>query len=372
MSDQLEFQLNYLKVAADLRDAILRGELVRGMTIMPERQLAVKYQMSVGTVRKGIQQLVDEGLLEKEHGRGTFVTGFIPGPGNGKTLKIGALVPTISISYYAAMVETIEKMVAANNCQFVLIRNPEDGDKIEKLSSVLQYTHLDCLLVCHELLPEEYRRIGQIAPTLPLYFIDGDVDGIEVGYVKINDFYGAQMAVDHLIGQGCRRIAHFGYDMGGNGWQRLAGYRAAMAAHGMTPTEIFGDVHFEDGVAAADRCWSGTGEKPDGIFCVTDFVAMGAVHRLLEAGVRVSEDVGVVGFSNLTEAAYHKPSITSLEVDLDGMVRFAVSELINKVGKPGAKFSQVVFNPWLHVRESSERHRKITSASAQKSLFCNR
>ena len=350
-----KMQMNYLRVAADLRDAILKRELVRGMAIMSERHMAMKYKMSIGTIRKGIQQLVDEGLLKKEHGRGTFVTGFVPQNSDATGMKIGVMVPTISISFYASMVEYIERELVKNNCQFILIRNPEDANKVNKLTSVTKYTELDGLLMCNEMSLEDYNRLKDLLPGLPVFFIDGNVEGGNCGYVKSNDYYGAWLAVEHLYKQGCKRIAHLGSKCSENSRSRLAGYRAAVKHLGLQEIELLGDVHFEDGYNAISREYSSREDVPDGLFCVTDLVAMGAVRRLLEMGIKISDDVAVVGCSNLAEAAYYKPSISSLEIDLEGMVRLAVSELLSKVQNADTNFSQVVFNPFLRIRESSTR-----------------
>lgn len=344
-------ELLYLKIASDVKKAIETGELKPGDTVTSERKLAQNYNVSYDTIRKAIQSLVDEKLLEKIQGKGVFVKDKVKM--NNK--KIGVLIDTLNLSYYADMVEVMEKLITGQNYEFFLICMTDADGKADqgKMIRFLEHTTLDGLLVAEELRREYYERIKAVCPDMRMIFLDGAVAGTEVDYIKFDDESGAFAATEHLIRQGRKKILFIDSDRNFiNAGLREHGYLAAMQRYGITPWVKYAGFHYDNGHEAMQEIIA-EGKMPDAVFCVTDVVAMGAMQVLADNKITVPEQVAVVGFSNLREAHFTRPRISSVKVDVKEISRLAVTEMIDKIEGRSKSAWQVIFPTHLLVRESS-------------------
>jgi len=344
-------ELLYLKIASDVKQAIDTGELKPGDTVTSERKLAQNYSVSYDTVRKAIQSLVDEKLLEKIQGKGVFVKDNA----KARNKKIGVLIYTLNLSYYADMVEVMEKLITDRHYEFFLLCITDADGKIDhgKIFRFLEHTRLDGLLVAEELKKEYYEQIKAICPDMKMIFLDGAVIGAEVDFIKFDDESGAFAATEHLIRQGRKKILFIDSDRNFiNAGLRERGYLAAMQRYGITPWVKYAGFHYESGYDAMQEIMS-DGKMPDAIFCVTDMVAMGAMQVLADNKITVPDQIAVVGFSNLREANFTRPRISSVKVDVKEISRLAVTEMIDKIEKRSKSLWQVIFPTHLIVRESS-------------------
>lgn len=150
-------------------------------------------------------------------------------------------------------------------------------------------------------------------------FSQGPADGVTL---RSDDEQGARLAVQCLIDAGCRRIVHVtGPQSFISVGERADAYRATIDG----PTEVLHGIWSEAwGHVAVSRLWERSAEKPDGIFCGNDQIARGVVDGLRERGVRVPEDVAVVGFDNWEiMAAQTRPPLTTVDMNLRTLGREA-------------------------------------------------
>lgn len=349
-----ENKLIYLRIASDIRDSIKNGVLKSGTNIIPERKLAESYHVSYGTVRKAIQSLVEEKLLTKIQGSGIFVADK-PKTTSNPHKRIGINVPTLNLSYYADMVMTMEQIITDKQCEFILIRSDLGrNSENNRLESILQRTKLDGLLVAGEISCERFQNIKKIAPDMQIIFLDGGVAGEEVDSIKFDDESGAFAATEHLIRQGREKILFID---GGNKYinsrLRERGYLAAIRRYNIEPCIKYGQgFDYESGYNAMQEVISER-NIPDAIFCVTDLVAMGAMQVLDNHLITIPNQVLIVGFSNLREADFTRPRISSVKVDFKEISRLAVTEMFDKIEGRSRSRWQVIFPTHLIVRESS-------------------
>ncbi|WP_375390175.1 substrate-binding domain-containing protein [uncultured Amnibacterium sp.] len=139
--------------------------------------------------------------------------------------------------------------------------------------------------------------------------------------VAVDDVRGAELAVEHLAALGHREVLHLA---GPQDWteagQRVAGWRAASLRLGLgTPDPLQGDWSSATGYRLGGEI-ARTGAPP-AVFCANDQMALGVLAAFREAGVRVPEDVSVVGFDDIPEAAYFPPALTTLRVDFPSLGR---------------------------------------------------
>lgn len=337
-------ELSYSKIAADLRSAIDSQHLSHGEMLLPERELARRYSVSIGTVRRGIRTLVEEGRLRKRQGLGTFVLNRTETSG-----AIALLLPTLQLSYYARIAELVEKY---GSSEPFIITNPDDVPVSRRISIAQKRRGFRNVIITHEISSEEYDRCRRHFPGMEFFFFDSGVSGLPVNSVCSDEIEGARLAVTHLLNQGRRRIVFLGNTRFANGRRRALGCRLALENAGEKFHLIDSDVHYSSAYAAMQNALA-RGLRPTGIFAVTDMAAMGGISALREAGVRVPEDCAVIGYSNLAEGKNFTPALSTIETDLDGMVRYTLSEIAFRTAHPETELSQVRFQPRLIVRASS-------------------
>ena len=159
--------------------------------------------------------------------------------------------------------------------------------------------------------------LGHLAARLPVVTSVDVVPGAST--VAIDDVRGAELAVEHLASLGHREVLHLA---GPEDWteadQRVAGWRAASLRLGLgTPQPLQGDWSSATGYRLGREI--ALAGAPRAVFCANDQMALGVLAAFREAGVRVPEDVSVVGFDDIPEAAYFPPALTTLRVDFPAL-----------------------------------------------------
>ncbi len=189
------------------------------------------------------------------------------------------------------------------------------------------------LVVTSDLSSRQFAGFG--VAGLPLVVIDPvHVPQAAVTSIGATNWTGALTATEHLIDLGHRRIAYAGGPAGAAINQaRQHGFRAAMENAGL-PVDpalvVDGDFGFETGVVLADRLLA-AGDRPTAVFAVTDVTAFGVIQAAHRAGLRVPEDLSVVGFDDTYMAAWSTPPLTTVHTPLQDMGRVAVRTLLRLI-----------------------------------------
>lgn len=186
-------------------------------------------------------------------------------------------------------------------------------------------------------LREVMRLIDDVAPAVPVVAVAarGDIPaGSPIRYVHVDQTRGGSLATEHLLGLGHERIAHVA---GPDGWydadRRGAAYREAMARAGLeADVVVAGDWSardgYEIGVGLAERIAAGTG--PTAVFAASDYLAMGLLRAFWERGVRVPEDVSVVGFDDIDGSGFLIPALTTVRQPFAPLGDAAVRALLDR------------------------------------------
>jgi LacI family transcriptional regulator len=173
------------------------------------------------------------------------------------------------------------------------------------------------------------------------------------------------MATNHLIEQGCRRIAHIRGPEVSTAIGRAEGYRHAIAQHGIpslpgyvVPVGAFGDERGEVGGYSAAKTLLEMNPRPDGIFCYNDPVAVGVMQAILNAGLRIPEDVAVVGCGNVHYSDFLRVPLTTVDQNSDSLGRRAAELALSLIdSKTPVRPSTILVEPTLVLRASSLRKR---------------
>jgi DNA-binding LacI/PurR family transcriptional regulator len=151
-----------------------------------------------------------------------------------------------------------------------------------------------------------------------------------VDSVTNDDVAGAKLAVRHLAELGHARIAHVDGGRGAGASARRAGYVGEMAKRGLEPRVIRGEFTEAAGVRAAELLLA-SGELPTAVFAANDLVAAGALDRFEDAGLRIPEDISIVGYDNTFLAALHHMSLTTIDQPRPEIGRLALTTLIERI-----------------------------------------
>ncbi|AYD46777.1 MAG TPA: LacI family DNA-binding transcriptional regulator [Arachidicoccus soli] len=280
---------------------------------------------------------------------------------SGKTYTIGVLIPSANISFFGSVVHGIEIVANANGYNILLYQTNEsrkfEGKGVEALLSA----HVDGILISVSKETKDYTHLSNAKKLgVPIVFFDRAKEGLGISSVVIDDYKGAFMATEHLIKQGYKRIAHISGPLHMKVFNdRMEGYKAAMQQYKMKFSDDWlfeGDVSIESGKAAIGHFLS-LKEKPDAVFAVEDYSALGALKELKNRKVAVPERFGVFGFANELFAEHLTPSLSSVDQQTILMGKEAMQLLLSLMAnkKQPAACTNITLDPLLIFRESSQR-----------------
>jgi DNA-binding LacI/PurR family transcriptional regulator len=257
----------------------------------------------------------------------------------GRTGLIALAVPELDNPYFAELTRHVVTAAAARG--WTVLVDQTDGDlEREREVAVGIRDHLVDGLILSPLALSGAEVAGGPDPT-PTVLIGEHGHGA-ADHVMVDNVAAAREATAYLAGLGRTRIAAIGAQdtpEGASARLRLAGYRAALAAAGLTPDPSLivaaARWHRADGAAAIRRLFDGI--RPDAVFCFNDALALGALRALHDLGLRVPQDVAVVGYDGVDDGRYSVPSLTTVEPDIALLARRAVDLLAERVAGGAAE-----------------------------------
>ena len=258
-------------------------------------------------------------------------TGYRPNLGarnlrRGRTGFIALVVPELSVSYFGELAGLVITAAQGEDWN-VLIEQTQGIAERERRSLASLGPHLiDGAIVSPEAL--DSGDLTALSPGVPVVLLGEHAFDVPIDHVAIDNVVAAQTAVNHLIAIGRRRIAAIGqHPRRGTAVQRMAGYRQALGTAGLPQPENYVvaamNYHRRDGAEAMAHLLD-LRSPPDAVFCFNDLLAIGALRAAAERGIRVPEDVAIVGFDNTEESAYSLPALTTIAPDKAAIARAAV------------------------------------------------
>ena len=235
-----------------------------------------------------------------------------------KTRTIGVVIPEVVHFFFSTVISGIEHEANAAGYSVILTQSVESLEREKAALRTLFNSRVDGYLIS---ISRETSQFDHILPILekglPLVFFDRRYPPGNANMVLVDDYHGARQAVRHLIDQGCRRIAHIyaapALDLS---QQRLQGYRDALAEKGLPVSEDLqlscDEGTIAAGVQAAEKLFSSS-QPPDGIFTNNDVLAIGACQVIKSLGLKIPEDIAVVGFSNWIYSQMTDPPLSSVD-----------------------------------------------------------
>lgn len=273
----------------------------------------------------------------------------------GKSRTIGVIVPNINRNFFSSVIDGIEEEAYREGYDVLICQSLDSYEKEKKIINSLSQGRVDGVIASIAFGTHDYAHFNSLeGDGIPLVLFDRTSDEVHAGKVTVDDYRGAYMVVEHLLKQGCKRIFHYaGYQHVSVWNQRCRGYVDAMRAHGIEPEEdwiICGEASQLQGQIVA-RQLVARDDRPDAVFCTSDFVALGMMLELLKNGVRVPEDIAICGFANEPIDAMVSPSLSSVDQFSKQMGQQAARMLLARIN--GENPADVVLVPELIVRDST-------------------
>jgi DNA-binding LacI/PurR family transcriptional regulator len=271
----------------------------------------------------------------------------------GRTHLVGALVADLHNPFYAEFLDGLQESLHGDGLRLLIGNSQWDpAFEDEAVEAFLELRVDGLVLLGIAPTSETLIEATGYTPTVVVGERDIDLGGVDI--VVDDDQLGARLAIDHLVELGHRRIAHIEGTRSSSGRFRCEGYLVAMRRHALAPYIMVeqGDCTEEGGMLAA-RSLLTRDPRPTAIFAANDAVAIGVLAAAAELGLRVPEDLSVIGYDNTHLAGTQPISLTTVDQPRRAMGRSAATLLSDRIGDPGKTSRLRQVTPELVVRRST-------------------
>jgi GntR family transcriptional regulator of arabinose operon len=354
---ELNFELDrqsliplYAQLAQGLKTAILNGELAYGDKLPSENELVAHYKLSRMTVRSALSSLATEHYIEKQQGKGAFACYRRPAASG----NIDVLLD-ISYTYFASnYIQSISDVLSQHNYRFIIHDTRDSQAEICSIVSeilangsagiILQPSHK-----IEPLLPELRALFASVADRgIPYIMLDHVYEDLPGCRMVFDDNKGGRAAAEYLLSLGHRRCAMVCCSSIYENRLRRSGFEAVFSSHRMPPPVILED---DDALPSALPELIRQ-KKVTAVFSFNDEVALKAMRILHGAGIRIPEDVSVVGYDDTVIAAATNPQLTTVIHPKDLLGRMAAEKIISMIERYPFQPAPNLLEPRLHIRAS--------------------
>jgi len=277
----------------------------------------------------------------------------------GRSYLIGLVVPSLLHPFFAELAKALSAAVGKRGYSTIISSSEEDPELEAREIQQLTGRRLDALVIASagtDIQP--FLRLERHG--VPYVLIDRELPGLSANFVGINDEAAGRMATEHLIDQGCKTIAHIRGRDNSTGAQRFEGYRRALQLRGIAYSESLVvarsqvDVDSERMGAEAMRLLLKRTPALDGVFAYNDPLAIGAVAVILESGLRIPDDIAVIGCGNLHYDAALRVPLSSVDQKSETIGQRTAEILLGILeSKVRPQPRSVILEPSLAIRASS-------------------
>ena len=319
------------------------------------KQIAEHLNISVTTVSKALKDYPDvskktKGLVKELAKTLNYKpNAFAVNLRTKESKTIGLIVPAIVHHFFSNVIKGIVSQAEKKGYLVIILQSNESYELEKKQIDLLLSHRVDGILISLANETANFNHLNEIIEQeKPLVMFDKIAKIVKCSKVIINDRQAAYTATKHLIDTGCKRIAHFrGALLPQNSIDRFLGYKKALLDNNLPydPSLVYicecGDMSFEEGKKNAQQLLKDHNDV-DGIFINTDLVAIGAITEFNKQGIKIPEDISIVGFSNWFMSSVISPTLTTINQPGYQMGKTAFKQLYKEI-KQMKKNKKVVY-----------------------------
>jgi len=278
----------------------------------------------------------------------------------GRSYMVGLVVPDLVHPFFGQVAKGLSRLLRKKGYGLVIASSEEDPELERQEIDQLLARRVDALIIAStQWTVETFRHIEE--QKTPYVLVDRKFVGLHANFVGVDDERVGLMATEHLIGQGCRRIAHIRGPEISTGVGRLEGYRRALTKHGLVVPPQYvqaasGDYEGDVSGCKAMQQLLKLEPRPDAVFCYNDPTAAGAMKAILEAGLRVPQDVAIVGCGNTRYSEMLRVPLTTVDQESAMIGERAAKLALTLIDTKGpARPRTILLEPKVIARASSLR-----------------
>ncbi|MCM4167660.1 Catabolite control protein A [Arenibacter antarcticus] len=278
-----------------------------------------------------------------------------------KSNTIGVIVPEITSHFFSAIITGIQDVVGKSDYNIMICLSNESYDEEVVLVKKLMNMQIDGVLVSTSSETENFDHLRKLQKNgIPVVVFDRDCPGLEADKVLVDDYSGAFQAVEYLIATGCKNIAHLGGPLNlSTTGHRLNGYLDALKKNNMPIREEYivhvpGFSH-KDGSKPAKKLIQ-LDNPPDAIFAMNDNIAISAMHVAKKMGLRIPEDISILGFDDEPHSSFFTPPLSTVWQPVYSIGMLSARILLSHLNSPDTvlEYRKEIFIPELVIRSSSK------------------
>jgi len=277
----------------------------------------------------------------------------------GRSYLVGLVVPGLLHPFFAEVAKALSAVIREKGYSLIVSSSQEDPELERQEIRQLLARRLDALVIASSGTSiEQFERMG--LQSQPFVLIDREFSGLEANYVGIDDTAAGRIATEHLLDIGCRHVAHIGGRENSTGIHRLDGYKQALQTRGVEylPNYVISrtavDTESAEQGAEAMRMLLQCNPRPDGVFCHNDPLAIGAMNTILDAGLRIPEDIAVIGSGNLHYDNWLRVGLSSIDQQSNQIGERAAEIVLSLIeSKETPAVRTIILEPKLVVRAST-------------------
>ena len=328
---------------------------------LPSRPLLCKrFDTTRATLDKAVAELVEEGVLLSKNGSGTYVAAFSKEESDGQHGAWGILVPNVMDAIYPGMVRGVENIAQKEGFSIILCNSDNNAQKQEQYIRRLLIAGVEGFIIVPVITNDPradlmlYSQL--INAKMPFVFCNRSIEGVNVPVISSSGFYGGYTATRHLIRQGYRRIAYIARQHYRTSLERCHGYISALKEYGLAVDEALITLECEPsaptGFTEMTRMLQNP-NPPDAVFCFNDQIAVGVCEAIKQMGLRISDDVGVIGYDNEDSCNFASPTLTSVSYCNYEIGQKAAKVLLGLIhGEAISHFPYYTYQPYIVQRNS--------------------
>jgi DNA-binding LacI/PurR family transcriptional regulator len=351
----------YLQIVDDIKSKIAAKELKAGDRLGSHAALSSSYSVSLITVKKALSTLINEGIIYSRVGKGTYVAQRTVDASQNGHHTIGLVIQDIRSPFFSRVMHSVED--AAYGLGYHVLVSSSSGKSEKEEAQIARFREFGVkgLIIAsmshkYHASPTIRRMLHQGFPFLMVSYIADE----DVPFVGSDHEQGGYLATEYLVKQGYERIGYINGEVGNMvGELRRCGYERALKTSGrridkrlMFHLRMRGERHdYQSGYELGKR-FRTLPVKPDAVFVYNDLSALGFEEAILDQGLRVPDDVAIVGFDDIDRGEYAPVSLSTVRQPTNKIGKEAVT-LLMKLMEGKATRIRRILKTELVIRESS-------------------